>query len=122
MRYPPDDTAGQSAGRRRRQQPDPRPGGQDASVFVPGYGARRDQVPDGNAGDQGRDGWHGSAAGKGPGRPPPPPPPPPPPMYPPGQFSAWNRREPGPARPASGGPAGGSGRGPGQAPDSARAA
>ena len=63
----------------------------DASLFTPGYsagGQARDQDPFLAGG-----GWYGpgGAAGKGPIRGFPPAPGQPPPLYPPGQFSAWNR-------------------------------
>jgi hypothetical protein len=63
----------------------------DASLFAPGYsggGQARDQDPFLAGG--GRYG-PGGAAGKGPIRGFPPAPGQPPPLYPPGQFSAWNR-------------------------------
>ena len=66
-----------------------------SSLFVPGYSGERP------ASDTGRqaavlasDGWHGAITGtatKGPVRGFPPAPGQPPPVYPPGQFSAWNR-------------------------------
>ena len=63
----------------------------DASLFTPGYSAGG-QAPDQDAfpGGGGRYG-PGGAAGKGPIRGFPPAPGQPPPLYPPGQFSAWNR-------------------------------
>jgi hypothetical protein len=63
----------------------------DASLFTPGYtggGQARDQDPFPTG--SGRYG-PGGAAGKGPIRGFPPAPGQPPPLYPPGQFSAWNR-------------------------------
>jgi pentapeptide MXKDX repeat protein len=85
-------------------------------VFVPGYDANGAQYSERQSGGHGRPGdppgsWYGSSAGgeagKGPVRGYPPIPGQPPPMYPPGQFSAWNRRRPGdqespPPRPGSG--------------------
>jgi hypothetical protein len=119
MRHQPDDTADQSASRRRGERSGPDQSGQDASVFVPGYAPGRDRGPDGGAPGQTRSGWHGSAAGRGPVRGYPPLPGQPSPMYPPGQFAAWNQRAEGhAASPAAGGPAGpgpGAGRGPGPA-------
>ncbi len=82
----------------------PAPAG--SSLFVPGYAGERP------ASDTGRQaavlasgGWHGAMTGtaaKGPVRGFPPAPGQPPPIYPPGQFSAWNR----PARPPADGQAG----------------
>ena len=78
-----------------------------SSLFVPGYSGERP------ASDTGRQpavlaggGWHGAMTGtaaKGPVRGFPPAPGQPPPVYPPGQFSAWNRA----ARTPPDGPAGG---------------
>jgi hypothetical protein len=76
--------------------------GSDPSLFTPGYSggpaARRDATRHGGAGQWGSGpypaaqyGSAGSAAGKGPIRGYPPAPGQPPPLYPPGQFSAWNR-------------------------------
>jgi hypothetical protein len=81
------------------------PGGTQSSVFAPGYDNRRDTGSDRPSGNARRPaGWLGSApdgaAGKGPVRGFPPLPGQPLPMYPPGQFSAWNRSRPGPDRPA----------------------
>jgi hypothetical protein len=63
-------------------------------LFSPGYRDGRRAAPE-PAGDGpragGRYGWAGGAAGKGPVRGFPPTPGQPPPLYPPGQFSAWNR-------------------------------
>ena len=119
MRHQPDDTADQSASRRRSQRSGPDQSGRDASVFVPGYGPGRDRGPDGGAPGQARPSWHGSTAGRGPVRGYPPLPGQPPPMYPPGQFAAWNQRaEVHAASPAAGGLAGpgpGGGHGPGPA-------
>jgi hypothetical protein len=119
MRHQPDDTADQSASRRRSERSDPDQSSQDPAVFGPGYGRGRDRGPDGGAPGPARSGWHGSAAGRGPVRGYPPLPGQPPPMYPPGQFAAWNQRGEGQAAgPAAGGPAGpgpGTGRGPGAA-------
>lgn len=88
-------------------------------MFVPGYGTRRERGPDGGPGGPAGQNWPASAAGKGPVRGYPPLPGQPPPMYPPGQFAAWNRREQGQARHASGGPAV-TAAGPGLTPDSGR--
>jgi hypothetical protein len=103
MRYPPDDAAEQSAGRRRSQHSEPEQSSQDGSVFVPGYDSRRAGAAHGGDPGQGSPRWHGSAAGKGPVRGYPPPPGQPPPVYPPGQFAAWNRRGQGQARHAAAG-------------------
>jgi hypothetical protein len=105
MRNPPDDTADASARRRRTQRSAPEPASPDASVFVPGYGTRRERAPDGSTGGQAGQSRPGSAAGRGPVRGYPPLPGQPAPMYPPGQFAAWNRREQDQARPGPGGPA-----------------
>jgi hypothetical protein len=103
MRYPGDNAAGRRPGRRlspsgRMSPPeegaagaDGKPPRGDASLFTPGYsagGQARDQDPFLAGG-----GWYGpgGAAGKGPIRGFPPAPGQPPPLYPPGQFSAWNR-------------------------------
>jgi hypothetical protein len=107
MRYPGENSAGRTPGRRqnpsgRTTPPEERtpasgnsaggktPGG-DASLFAPGYSggrpAAREPVPAGG----GRYGAGGGAAGKGPIRGFPPAPGQPPPLYPPGPFSAWNR-------------------------------
>jgi hypothetical protein len=69
---------------------DGKPPRADASLFTPGYsgGQARDQDPFLAGG--GRYG-PGGTAGKGPIRGFPPAPGQPPPLYPPGQFSAWNR-------------------------------
>jgi len=93
---------GASSGRPAGASPQPAPGG--SSLFVPGYSG--DQPA---AGEPGRHaaarpggGWYGPTAGmagKGPVRGFPPAPGQPPPVYPPGQFSAWNRS----ARPAADG-------------------
>ena len=116
MRNPGDRSADRIPGRRKG------PGGRNAasgqpagpgqpapagsSLFVPGYAGERP------ASDTGRQaavlasgGWHGAMTGtaaKGPVRGFPPAPGQPPPVYPPGQFSAWNR----PARPPADGLAG----------------
>ena len=92
--------AGQPAG--PGQQP---PAG--SSLFIPGYSGERP------ASDTGRQaavltsgGWHGAVAGtaaKGPVRGFPPAPGQPPPVYPPGQFSAWNRAARTPADGLTGG-------------------
>ncbi len=84
-----------------------RPAPAASSLFVPGYLGERPST-----GDTGRQaavlatgGWRGAvtgAAAKGPVRGFPPGPGQPPPVYPPGQFSAWNRA----ARPAADGFAG----------------
>jgi len=63
-------------------------------LFVPGY--RDDRQAAAGPGDDALRpgspyGWAGSASGKGPVRGFPPAPGQPPPLYPPGQFSAWNR-------------------------------
>jgi hypothetical protein len=109
MRYPGDNAAGRSPG--RRHSPSGRTGPPeeeaatadgnaprgDAWLFTPGY-----SEGGGQAQDHGRflagGGRYGpsSAAGKGPIRGFPPAPGQPPPLYPPGPFSAWNRTpEPG---------------------------
>jgi hypothetical protein len=105
MRLQGDNAAGQAPGRRqgpsgpdvptrtgRRAGGDP-PGG-ESSLFIPGYRDGRQAARE-PAGDTprpgGRYGWAGAAAGKGPVRGFPPAPGQPPPLYPPGQFSAWNR-------------------------------
>ena len=105
MRFPGENAAGQASARRRR------PSGRDAasrtgrragegqpagesSLFIPGYRDDRQAAAD-QTGDPPRPvsryGWAGGAAGKGPVRGFPPAPGQPPPLYPPGQFSAWNR-------------------------------
>jgi hypothetical protein len=109
MRFPGENAGGQAAARRRRpsgrdaaSQPGRRAGagneqgqpGGESSLFIPGYRDGRQ-----SAAEQGghpprpgsQYGWAGSAAGKGPVRGFPPAPGQPPPLYPPGQFSAWNR-------------------------------
>jgi hypothetical protein len=108
MRYPGDNAAGRSPG--RRHSPSGRTGPPeeaataadgnaprgDAWLFTPGYSGDGGQAQDHGrfpAGG-GRYGPSG-AAGKGPIRGFPPAPGQPPPLYPPGQFSAWNRT-PGP--------------------------
>jgi hypothetical protein len=112
MRYPPDDAADQPGRRRRGQHSAPEPGtapaGGESSVFVPGYDTQRagqHRHPSARDGQTAAN-WYGSAAGgaagKGPVRGYPPLPGQPPPMYPPGQFSAWNR---GRGRARSAGPA-----------------
>jgi hypothetical protein len=103
MRYPGDNAAGRAPGQRHspsgRMSPpeegaaaaDGQPPRGDASLFTPGYsggGQARDQDPF-LAG--GRQYGTGGAAGQGPIRGFPPAPGQPPPLYPPGQFSAWNR-------------------------------
>jgi hypothetical protein len=114
MRYPGENTAGRSPGRRqnpsgRTTPPQARPaaggagvtgggraaaGGKpasDASLFAPGYtggrAPRGDQAPAGG----GWSGHPGGAPSQGPARGFPPAPGQPPPLYPPGQFAAWNR-------------------------------
>jgi hypothetical protein len=130
MRNPPDDAADQPGGRRRGHRGSPsgshRSGstagqreaasGGESSVFSPGYDGRREPAPDRDSGSHGRPGsWPGAAAGsaggKGPVRGFPPAPGQPLPMYPPGQFSAWNRgmggqgrRGSAPGAPAASGP------------------
>ncbi len=127
MRNAPDDAADQSGGRRRGHRGAPSgshrmgsaggqreaPAGGESSVFSPGYDGRREPVPDRQSGGHGRPApWQGTAAagagGKGPVRGFPPLPGQPLPMYPPGQFSAWNR-----GRSRSGGSAPGPGGQPG---------
>ena len=100
MRYPGENGAGQPSGRRRgASEPDAQPrrrhgadSGQsrDSALFSPGY---RDSQQAGATGEAepGRYGRAGGTAGKGPLRGFPPAPGQPPPLYPPGQFSAWNR-------------------------------
>src|SRR5215469_5835243 len=119
MRNPPGDGADQRSTRRRDHATD-RDGQRGrrsaaGSVFAPGYDTNRPEPPDGAASgprpsSRGTN-WYGStaggAAGKGPVRGYPPVPGQPPPMYPPGQFTAWNRRQPGPP------PAGDASQGPG---------
>ena len=130
MRYPSDDTAGKPARRRHGHRADeqasgqhpsgphptgPHPTGQhqggqqpgsrqadEESVFVPGYSGRREAGQQAAGGSPaGHPPWHGSSAGKGPVRGYPPLPGQPMPMYPPGQFAAWNRRDPARARHAA---------------------
>ncbi len=105
MRSPGERAAGPAPGRRRSQadkdeQPSPghdagrsQPAG-ESSLFSPGYRDGRPAAarPAGDGQRPGsRYGWAGGAAGKGPVRGFPPAPGQPPPLYPPGQFSAWNR-------------------------------
>ena len=79
---PPDGGAAAAAGHAPRG---------DAALFTPGYsGGGQAQDQDRILADGGRYGPSG-AAGKGPMRGFPPAPGQPPPLYPPGQFSAWNR-------------------------------
>ncbi|HUA29051.1 MAG TPA: hypothetical protein VMC03_09200 [Streptosporangiaceae bacterium] len=107
MRYPGENSAGRTPGRRqnpsgRTTPPEERTAaskvsagskstGGGAALFAPGYsgsgGAAREPVPAGG----GLYGAGGSAAGKGPIRGFPPAPGQPAPLYPPGPFSAWNR-------------------------------
>jgi hypothetical protein len=115
MRNPGDRSADRMPGRRKgaggRSAVSGPPAGGDgqpaqagSSLFVPGYAG--DRPPTGDTGRQAAvrtsGGWRGAMAGtaaKGPVRGFPPAPGQPPPVYPPGQFSAWNRA----ARPAADG-------------------
>jgi len=115
MRNPGDRSADRMPGRRKgaggRSAVSGPPAGADgqpapagSSLFVPGYAG--DRPPTGDTGRQAAvrtsGGWRGAMAGtaaKGPVRGFPPAPGQPPPIYPPGQFSAWNRA----ARPAADG-------------------
>jgi hypothetical protein len=106
MRYPGESATGETPGRRgspsgRSAPARPGPGAtdqptpSDPSVFAPGYSTgRAGGRASGRAAARGGDGHYGStggAANKGPIRGFPPAPGQPPPLYPPGQFSAWNR-------------------------------
>src|SRR5215469_5949414 len=103
MRNRPGDGADQRSTRRHDQATDRngQRGRRSAagSVFAPGYDTNRPEPPDGAAtgprSSSPGTNWYGSAAGgaagKGPVRGYPPVPGQPPPMYPPGQFTAWNR-------------------------------
>ena len=106
MRYPGESATGDTPGRRgspsgRSAPARPGPGAtdqptpSDPSVFAPGYSTgRAGGRVSGRAAARGGDGHYGStggAANKGPIRGFPPAPGQPPPLYPPGQFSAWNR-------------------------------
>ncbi len=106
MRYPGESATGETPGRRGSPsgrsapaRPGPgatdRPSPSDPSVFAPGYSTgRAGGRASGRAAARGGDGHYGStggAANKGPIRGFPPAPGQPPPLYPPGQFSAWNR-------------------------------
>ncbi len=115
MRYPGESTTGEAPGRRQSPSGRSAPGRQgpapaeqaarsDPSVFAPGYsGGRAAGRGSSRAAARAGTGQYGStggAAGKGPVRGFPPAPGQPPPLYPPGQFSAWNRtsrHNPGPA-------------------------
>jgi hypothetical protein len=106
MRYPGESATGDVPGRRGspsgRSAPT-RPGPaqteqsthRDPSVFAPGYSSgRASRRESGRAAARAGAGYYGStggAASKGPVRGFPPAPGQPPPLYPPGQFSAWNR-------------------------------
>jgi len=108
MRYPGDNAAGRSPGRRHSPSGRTGPPGEEAAaadgnaprgdawLFTPGYPADGGPAQDrgGFLAGGGRYGPSG-AAGKGPIRGFPPAPGQPPPLYPPGEFSAWNRA-PGP--------------------------
>ena len=106
MRYPGESATGDTPGRRGSPsgrsaptRPGPAPTDQPTpaipSVFAPGYSTgRAGGRVSGRAAARGGDGHYGStggAANKGPIRGFPPAPGQPPPLYPPGQFSAWNR-------------------------------
>jgi len=106
MRYPGESATGETPGRRgspsgRSAPARPGPGATDQptpgdpSVFAPGYSTgRAGGRASGRASARGGADHYGStggAANKGPIRGFPPAPGQPPPLYPPGQFSAWNR-------------------------------
>ncbi len=127
MRYPGESATGDVPGRRGNPsgrsaptRPGPAPTEQgthsDPSVFAPGYSSGRAGRRDSARGAARHYGSTGGAASRGPIRGFPPAPGQPPPLYPPGQFSAWNRTS------RSGDALDGSGPGGGSWPDLSSAA
>jgi hypothetical protein len=123
MRYPGESATGDTPGRRgspsgRSAPSRPGPGAtdqpapSDPSVFAPGYSTgRTGGRASGRAAARGGADHYGSTGGtanKGPIRGFPPAPGQPPPLYPPGQFSAWNRTPRAGGDADGGSPAGGS--------------